>query len=65
MASIELPVSGNLRSQQHQRIKESYTQIFSSIWEDKPIWEHIRDNALTAAPFMTGGQYYNSPCIIE
>lgn len=61
MASIELPVSGNLRSQQYQRIKESYTQIFSSIWEDKPIWEHIRDNALTAAPFMTGGQYYNSP----
>lgn len=61
MASIELPVSGNLRSQQYQRIKASYTQIFSSVWEDKPIWEHIRDNTLTAAPYMTGGLYHQSP----
>lgn len=61
MAIIDFGVSGNLRSQQYQRIKENYTQILSSVWEDKPIWEHIRDNTLTAAPCMTGGLYHNAP----
>lgn len=51
-----LGVSGNLRSQQREAIKRDYTQILSSVWKDKPIWEHIRDKTLTAVPCMIGKQ---------
>lgn len=54
-------VSGNLRSQQQEKLTQDYTQILSSVWEEKPIWEHTRDNALTAAPCMTGSLYSDSP----
>lgn len=57
MAYHDSGVSGNLRSQQLEALKQDYTQILSTIWKDEPIWKHIQSRKLTAAPGMVGEQY--------
>lgn len=61
MGEHYIGASGNLRSQLNDAIKQDFTQILSSNWEGKAIWEHIRDNTLTAAPCMVGKLYGEVP----
>ena len=50
MKNIELSVSGNLRSKNDDMEKHIYRELFAKLWEDKGIWEAIRDKELTSAP---------------
>ena len=59
MKDIKLSVSGNLRSQNDDIEKHIYRELFAKLWNDKSIWESIRDKELTSAPCIVGKQYFN------
>lgn len=57
MVEYYLGVQGNLHSQEKNLIESCFSALLSSVWEEKPIWEHIRNGNLTAAPCMKGELY--------
>ncbi|MBO5140290.1 MAG: hypothetical protein J6B76_06535 [Peptococcaceae bacterium] len=42
------------------REKELFTNLFNAEWNNKKVWEYIRDNELTATPAFVGDLYYDS-----
>lgn len=60
MAEHYLGVEGNLHSQEKNLIESCFSALLSSVWEGKPIWEHIGNGDLTAAPCMKGELYGKS-----